>query len=1024
MASQNSFSPVGTCRPRTTAGAIALLALGGSLLLAPPPVAAQGAPPAQAATQASSQAVETYPRTTQPLDEAYTARIREFTTEEFFLTPLVDHLPASDVVPTPYDVLGYIAGTRDVLTHTEGIYRYMRAVADASPRITVRTIGTSEEGREILLVLASDEATIGEVDRHAELMKRLSDPRVTTEAEAARIISEVKPMYWATGAIHSSETGSPEMLMELVYRLAVDDGPVMQAIRDNLIVMITPVVEPDGRDKQVDVHMAPRLNPEGPNPNRTLYWGQYVYHSNNRDGMQLNLALSRAITGTFLDYIPLVVHDLHESASYLYASTGRGPYNAWIDPIVISEWNRISHREVRDMGAFGVPGVYTHDFYDGWTPNYMFWVAHIHNSIGRFYETQAARNAADYILNTNVNREWHRPNTPLRSVVWSIRNNVNLQQSGLLIALHEVATNRDEYLRNFWIKSQRSVAKARTEGPAGYVLPADDPRPGQQARTLQTLQRHGMEVHRTTAPVTAGGETFPAGSYVVRMDQLYSRGADMLLDRQYYSPDDPRPYDDVGWTFGPLYNARTVRVDDVALLDGAMELVEGEVQAPGRVVEADEGATAAYLVRYNADNNLAAFRFAHRELRLLAAREGFEAAGRTFGPGSFVIPVEGNGRDLGQRLSEAAETWGFEAVAVSTLPQVSTHEVALPRIALMHTWLTTQNEGWFRLGLDEYGIPYDYVSVHEIRDTPNLLDRWDVILMGPSVNDPLQILRGVQGANPIPWQATEHTPHIGRQASSPDIRGGLELTGIMNLHRFVEGGGTLVTLSNSSNLPIHFGLAEGVSTRNASGLWAPGGVYQASLTDARSPLSWGYDESLGVYFNQNQSPLLVDGRPRPTARTPQGPDGSTTARRSGRGGIDEQDVVQGHGRDWGQESLAAFRARMEEERAATGGAPGGGGGGFGQAGAGASVRTIFRYTSEPTELLISGGLVGATELTGSPALIDARLGQGHVILFSFNPFWRGGTQGSYALVFNALLHHGNLDVGSPLAEDAEDAEDR
>ena len=960
---------------------------------------------------------QVYERTSQPIDRSYTDRILEFTTEDFFLTPLVDHLPASDVVPTPLDVLGYISGTRDQLTHTEGIYRYMRAVADASPRITVKTIGTSEEGREILLVLASNEATLGNVEAHADLMRRLSDPRVTTEAEAARIISEVKPMYWATGAIHSGETGSPEMLMELVYRLAVDDGPFMSAIRDNLIVMITPVVEADGRDKQVDVHMAPRLNPEGPNPNRTLFWGQYVYHSNNRDGMQLNLALSRAITDTYLAYHPLVVHDLHESASYLYTSTGRGPYNAWIDPMVISEWNRLAHREVRDMGAFGVPGVYTHDFYDGWTPNYMFWVAHIHNSIGRFYETQASRDASDYILNTSVDREWHRPNTPLRQVVWSIRNNVNLQQSALLIALHEVATNREEYLRNYWIKSERSVAKARTEGPAGYVFPADDPRPGQQARTLQTLQRHGMEVHRTTAAVTVEDQTFPAGSYVVRMDQPYSRGADMLLDRQYYSPDDPRPYDDVGWTFGPLYNARTVRVEDPALLDGAMTLVDGEVQAPGGVTEADSGTTVAYVVRYNADNNLTAFRFAHRDLRIQAARSAFEIDGHRFGAGSFIVPVQGNGRDLGQVLDAAGRQYGFEAVAVAVLPQVTTHEVALPRIALMHTWLTTQNEGWLRLGLDEYGVPYDYVSIHEIRDTPNLLSRWDVILVGPSVNDPLQIVRGVQGSDPIPWQATEHTPNIGRQASSPDIRGGLELQGVMNLQRFVEGGGTLVTLTNSSHLPIHFGLAEGVSTRTSSDLWAPGGVFRVSRSDDGSPLAWGYDEELGVYFNQNQSPILTDGRARPGTRASAEPDGSTTDRRSGRGGIDERDVVQAQGRDWGQESVQAYRARMEAEGQSV---TGGGGGGFGGGAPNADVRTVFRYAAEPTQLLISGGLVGASELTGAPALVDARLGQGHVIMFSFNPFWRGGTQGSYALVFNALLHHGNLNAGVPVAEDAED----
>ncbi len=946
----------------------------------------------------------------QPIDEAYTALIREFTTEEFFLTPLVDHLPASTTVPTPLDFLGYISGTRNQLTHTREIYAYMRAVAAASPRVSVQTIGMSEEGREILLVMVSDEATINEVETHKGLMARLADPRMTTEAEAAEIISEVKPMYWATGAIHSGETGSPEMLMELVYRLAVDEGEFIRAIRDDLIVMITPVVETDGRDKVVDVNMAPRVNPDGPNPTRTVYWGKYVYHSNNRDGMALSLNLTRAISSTFQEFLPLVFHDLHESATYLYTSTGRGPYNAWLDPMVISEWNRLAHREVRDMSAFGVPGVYTHDFYDGWAPNYMFWVAHLHNSIGRFYETQAARDASDYVLRSNANREWHRPSVPLPEVVWSIRNNTNLMQSALLIALNEVATNREDYLRNFWIKGTRSVAKATMEGPAAYVFPGDDPRPGQQARTLQVLQRHGMEVHRTTAPSTVGDHQFPAGSYVVRMDQPYSRGADMLLDLQHYSPDDPAPYDDVGWSFGPLFNAKTVRVVDPAILAAPMALVEDEV-APTGGVTGPAGATA-YLVNYNADNNLTAFRFAHRELDMNAAQQGFSAAGQDFRAGTFIIPSEGNPGNLRELLESAGQEFGFTAHAVASTPSVPSHAVANPRIALVHNWLSTQNEGWLRLGLDEYGVPFEYISVHAVRDEADLRSRYDVILMGPSTNNANQLLHGVQGDEPIPWQASEHTPNIGRQASSPDIRGGLELRGVMNLQRFVEEGGTLVTLTSSSTLPVHFGMTPGVSIREPGSLWAPGGVYRTKVSDAASPLAYGYDAELGVYFNRNQSPLLNDGRPRPTVRPPAFNEGGSDQRRSGRGSIHEQDQPQARGQDWGQESIEALRAREGDEALA-----GGGGGGFGGAQASDDVRTVFRFHDDPAQLLVSGGLTGADIMTGSPALVDARLGEGHIVMFSFNPFWRSGTLGSYALLFNALLHHGNLDAGTPMADD-------
>lgn len=167
----------------------------------------------------------------QKLDEAYTAKIREYTTEPFFLTELVDHLPASDTVPTTTKVLGYPVGTPNKLTYTKDIYRYMRELEKASPRVKVFVSGHSEEGRETLLVAVSDEANLAKLERYKQINAKLADPRKTPEAEARQLIDEGLPIYWASGSIHSPETGSPEMLMELAYRLAVEDSPVINNIR-------------------------------------------------------------------------------------------------------------------------------------------------------------------------------------------------------------------------------------------------------------------------------------------------------------------------------------------------------------------------------------------------------------------------------------------------------------------------------------------------------------------------------------------------------------------------------------------------------------------------------------------------------------------------------------------------------------------------------------------------------------------------------------------------------------------------
>jgi hypothetical protein len=976
------------------------------------PVATPVSLDAQSITEAVAR-----PPQSQGVDRTYTDAIRRFTTEPFFLTPLIDHLPASRTVPTPLAHNGYIAGAADVLTYPEQVHSYMRAVAAASPRVRVETIGQSEEGREMIVVIIADEATIARLDDYKGMMRQLADPRRTNAQAAERLFGQAKPIYYATGAMHSPETGSPEMLMEFAYRMAVSEAPYIRHIRENVITMFTPVVEVDGRAKQVDLHMAPRRDPNAHVSPRLLFWGKYVAHDNNRDGMGLQLALTQNIMRTFLDWNPTVLHDLHESATYLYTSTGRGPYNAWLDPITINEWNRLAYKEVHDMTALGVPGVYTYDFYDGWAPNYMFWIANMRNSIGRFYETQGSRNASNYLLQSNVERQWHRPNTPLRQVVWSIRNNVNLQQSGLLIALHEVASNREEYLRNFYRKSERSIAKATAEGPAAWVFPATDPRHGQQARLLSLFQRHGIEVHRAERAFSAGGREFAAGSYVVRMDQPFSRTADMMLDRQHYNAEDPRPYDDAGWTHGPLFNVETVRVEDPAVLRAAMRLVADTVRAAGSVTNAS--GAAAFIVDYNADNNLTAFRYANRDLRIRAAQRSFDAAGRTFRPGSFIIEASANGgANLARTLEGAARQFGFTAHGVSAVPSVPAHDVAAPRVAVMHTWTTTQTEGWLRLGLEEYGVPFDYISVHAVRDDARLRDKYDVILFGPSSADALAIVRGATGPTPQPWMRTEITPNLGSETSTPDMRGGLELRGVMNLNAFVEQGGTLVTLTSSSSLPIHFGMAGNVTVRETPNLWARGGVFRTVSADNTSPIAYGYGDELGVYFNTGPVFAIAGaggfgggggGAGGAAARAAADP-GSTTARSTGRGGVGEPDIIQGRARDMGDASVEAFRREQGDQTVP----------GFGQgAGAGANVRTVLRFSPDARNLLISGGLAGGAELAGAPALVDVRHGQGHVVMFSFNPFWRGGTLGSYALLFNTLLHHGNLDVGraAPRATD-------
>ena len=933
----------------------------------------------------------------QPVDREYTDSIVKNTTDKMFLTEFVDHLPLSAKVPSPAKVLGYPIGTPNKLTYTADQYRYYRELEKFSPRVrTYVSPEKSEQGREQMLIVVSDEANLARLDRYKEITAKLADPRTTSDELAKQLVSEGKAIYWASGSIHSPETGSPEMLMEMAYRLAVEETPFIQEIRKNAIIMITPTLEVDGRDTMVDLYNYRKAN-EGKRSPGLIYWGKYVAHDNNRDSLGMSLVLSRNQMAHFLDFHPTVLHDLHESVPFLYTSTGTGPYNAWLDPIVIDEWQTLAYYEIEEMTKRGVPGVWTHGFYDGWAPNYMFYVANGHNSIGRFYETFGNGGADTQVRNigAQTGRDWFRPNPPLPRVNWSIRNNINMQQSALLLAMNYVANNKEKYLNNFYLKSKRSVAKARTEGPAAYVLPASESRPAGQAELLNVLKLQGVEIQRLNSDIEIKEGKFAAGSYVVRMDQPYSRMADMLLDTQYYNPADPRPYDDTGWTLGPLHNVKTVRVKDVKVLDAKMTLTKGPIKPQGK---AEGAGVAGIVVNHTGESAIAQLRYRLKDVKFSSAESSFKIGEKSFNAGSYIIKSEGNGSELFDRVKREAFALGLTVTAVDKVPDVATHPIGVPRVALVHTWLNTQDEGWYRIEFDRLGIPYDYISDQNIGRTPNLREKYDVIIFGPIRTSAQNIVRGVakfsEKEAPIPWKQSEVTPNFGRSPDqTDDIRGGLGIQGVANLQSFIQSGGLFITIADNASLAIDFGIASGVTIQtDARQFQARGSVLNTVFADRKSPISYGYDEKLAVYFNQ--SPLLnvaAIGGPGGGGGGPAGQAPAPGERPSGRGSIDDPDIVQG--RTPPDTTIPAPTPDPSQIPPLE-----------------MRPRVVLRFAPEK-ELLVSGMLTGASELVGKAAIVDVPVGRGHVVMFANNPMWRHETHGSFSLLFNAILNYDHLGVG-------------
>jgi hypothetical protein len=957
----------------------------------------------------------------QPVDAWYGEQIARYTTDPAFNTQLTRYLPASSTVPTPAKALGDIAGAPDMLPRLQTVHDYFRSLEASSPRVKVFGIGRSEEGREMIAVAIADEKLLADREANGERLAQLADPRRIglDDARANALIGQSVPVYYITGTIHSTETGTPTSLMELAYRLTVDEAPYIQAIRSKVITLITPIVETDGWERKVDVYNWHRAHPDQQFP-PLLYWGHYVAHDNNRDAMLASLALTRNVIDTYTGWHAQVLHDMHESVPFLYDNTvGAGPYNAWVDPLLVGEWQQLGWNNVDTLTRLGLPGVFTHGEFDTWSPGYLMFIAATHNGISRLYETfgnGGADTLERFLDPEEYARTWFRPNPPRAQVLWSQRNNNNYSQSAMLTALDYFAGNQQQFLRNFWLKSKRSISKASESGPAAYVLSADDPRRSAQRKLLEVLHRQKAEVHRLDAALTiqvpAAGtsdddddnedhaddgtadkavlRTFPAGSHVVRMDQPYSRIADVLLDRQYWAPDDPQkhPYDDTGWSLGDQFGVDVVRVTDVSLLEAPMSLLSWPLDAS----PAPLGGSVRVVVN-PAAAELASLAYARKGTAIDIATESFEVDARKLAAGSLLV------RDADGAFDAAAARLGLEVLAPARLPDVPSRRLRLPRVAVLHSWLNTQTEGWWRMALDELGIPYTYISTQDVARNSDLRKHYDVILFGPvGVGDSRLFIDGrPMYGNAMPWKKSALTPNLGLIDSTEDIRPGLGGSGVDHLKRFVHEGGLLVTSMDTAQLAIDIGLAPGVFVAEPGNLRIAGTLVRAQATESASPVTWGYPSPFTVYS--------ADGMAFTLSSQVDGDDGIPRAgeykRPTGRGGPHEHDMPQGAGyaeppelpdaKPWQALALNAEQERNNQFLIPPEQRP----------------RALLRF-ADADELLVSGLLDHADALAERAAVVDARLGKGHVLLFGINPMWRAATLGSYPLVTNAILNFDSL----------------
>jgi hypothetical protein len=907
-------------------------------------------------------------------DSDFARAVKEWTTKPEFSSPLVDHLPKVAGVPSPKDVLGHHIGEPKKLTYYADILKYYRALAAASPRVKVISIGKSNEGRDLVVVFVGADESIKNLETYRGYLAQLADPRKISDAQAKEIVAKAKPIYHLSGGLHSGEVGPSEMLMELAYRVAVEDSPFVKTIRDNVIVSITPVADPDGRDRNVDWYYKYGINEtEGRTTGAGVpYWGKYIFHDDNRDINYSQIEM-RALLDWYLQWHPPIMHDLHQAQTLLYTFSGQAPQNPNLDPILYGELPMMANFEMAQMAKYGMPGVWTHGYVDMWSPGYLAFMSSNHNGMIRMYEIQGTSGANTTKLrlgNPNTPpagggrggaptgqpdaaavtagrsnqalRDWFRPWPATGEFDWSLRNNTNYGETGVLTALQYTAAFPNVILENFYQKSRNSINAGKTDAVAGFIIPAGQRDTTRVAVLVNMLRMQGIEVGSAKSEVRLKEGTFPAGSYVVKRDQPYGRLAKTLLEKQTYPDPVTRTYDDASWTMGMMSQTEVKEISDKAVLDVAVTPVSADVKLAGTVT----GAGPLFAVAHYGSNNMITLRYRLKDLKVQAAEKEFKHGDATFPAGSFIVSGDA------ARVRPAVEALGLTAVSLAAAPEVPMHDLDLPRLAVYSTWGSTQDVGWVRFAFDKFELPYDLIYKDRVREG-NLKSAYDVIVIPHQSGSGKRLVFDIDSrGTPIAYKKSEQFKNLGMYGESDDITGGMGVEGVAEMDRFAKAGGVLVTLGAASFFPAEFGLTPRVdAARTTAAFYSPGAIIDAEILQPDNPIFYGYEKKT-IPVRYGGGPLLTvqtganpfDGPPATPPPTPAG--------------------------------------------------------------------VLMRYPGGDDHVL-SGLMRGANEIRNRPAIVDQPSGKGRIIMFAGNPCYRWQNFGEFNLLFNTVLNFNDIKTEAP-----------
>jgi len=754
-------------------------------------------------------------------------------------------------IPSAEDHLGYRPGADFHLAKWGEVVEYFQKVDQASDRVSVRTLGTSTEGRPYVVAAVSSPDTIKDLARHQRDQRRLSHPHQGDGRLSEEAIKSSKPVVVITCSIHSNETASTLMAMELLYELASKNDEATRAILDSTILLLVPSANPDGVEKVAQWYERSKGQPWEGSGLPELYH-KYAGHDTNRDWFMLNLKETQLLTKLlYKEWYPTILYDVHQMGSTtarLFVPPFFDPINPNLDPRIHQSIFTIGAHMAADLASAGKKGVLTNAMYDNWWNGGNRTSPQRHNIVAVLTEAASVRMATPIFLEKSAltgGARGFRDHSQAVNFVdpwpggwWRLRDIVDYE----LICARSILTLASKYRQMFQTNlqnmAQDAIRKGTNEPPYAWVVPNRQRDPGTAREMIRILHDTGIEVRRASKPFQADGREFAAGDWVLSAAQPYRNHLKDMMEKQVYPsrftangvPE--TPYDVAGWTL-PLQ----MGVESHAIMNRLSvetELLESIEPSRGSRT-GDSNANHLTISNTLNDDFVVVNRLLDEGIPLKVNRQS----------GVVVFPAgEKTDRVLERVLPEVASR--VEGKGENPAPNELSAALKRGAVGLYQPWLPSMDEGWTRLVLEKFKVPYQTLHNAEIR-AGKLKERVSTLIL-PSMDR-----RGL-------------TNGIAANQSAPEFTGGLGVEGANAIREFVEAGGTLVCLESSCNyaiaeldLPVTNVLA-GVKS---SQFYAPGSIVRVERRE-ESSLTRGVPSELSAYFDHS---LAFDLKTTPTRRT-------------------------------------------------------------------------------------------------------------------------------------------------------------